>query len=337
MRACSRRAAAVLRGGVHDVSQPARPDGPIGAPSVDVHLNEPRTPKQGPSGRQGVGSPAGEPGGCGVTEAPDFGAGDGAAAGSVVGGRVQSGRADDHGGRRAPRGDRRSGAGVRACWTWRAAAGTPRSWRRGGSPRWSGLDFAPNLLQTGRRTGGGGGHRHHLRRGRRPGAAVRGRVVRHRSLGLRRPYSHPTRNGPPPSSSASASPGGTIALANWVPGSGGGGDVRGHVAPYSPPPPGLAPPWRWGTAEGAAELLGGGADVTVTPRSFLQRFPSPEAMIATFRESFGPASLTFEAAGPEREAELTAPSSAWCGASTARRTAPAPCRGTTPRWSPSGR
>ena len=52
-------------------------------------------------------------------------------------------------------------------------------------------------------------------------------------------------------------------------------------------------------------MPGGGADVTVTPRSFLQRFPSPEAMIATFRESFGPSAQTYEAAGPEREAELT--------------------------------
>ena len=99
-------------------------------------------------------------------------------------------------------------------------------------------------------------------------------------------------------------PGGTIALANWVPG--GMAEAMSTVtARYAPPPPGLAPPWPWATPEGAEALLGGGADVTVTPRSFLQRFLSPEAMIATFRESSGPASLTFEAAGPEREAELT--------------------------------
>jgi SAM-dependent methyltransferase len=99
-------------------------------------------------------------------------------------------------------------------------------------------------------------------------------------------------------------PGGTIALANWVPG--GAAEAFFVVtARYSPPPPGIAPPWRWGTAEGAAELLGAGADVTVTPRSFLQRFPSPEAMIAAFRESFGPSAQTYAAAGPEREAELT--------------------------------
>jgi SAM-dependent methyltransferase len=100
-------------------------------------------------------------------------------------------------------------------------------------------------------------------------------------------------------------PGGTIALANWVPG-GAAEAMFAVTSRYSPPPPGLAPPWRWGTPEGAAELLGGGADVTVAPRTFLQRFPSPEAMIATFRESFGPAASVFAAAGPEREGELTA-------------------------------
>jgi SAM-dependent methyltransferase len=99
-------------------------------------------------------------------------------------------------------------------------------------------------------------------------------------------------------------PGGTIALANWVPGAAAEAFFT-VTARYAPPPPGVPSPWRWGTADGAAELLGGGAEVTVTPRSFLQRFPSPEAAIATFRESFGPAALTFAAAGPDREAELT--------------------------------
>jgi SAM-dependent methyltransferase len=100
-------------------------------------------------------------------------------------------------------------------------------------------------------------------------------------------------------------PGGTIALANWVPGRAAEA-MFAVTARYTPPPPGLTPPWRWGTEDGAGALLGGGADVTVTPRTFLQRFPSPPAMIATFRESFGPAALTYAAAGPAREAELTA-------------------------------
>jgi SAM-dependent methyltransferase len=100
-------------------------------------------------------------------------------------------------------------------------------------------------------------------------------------------------------------PGGTIALANWVPGSSADAFFQA-TSRFAPPPPGLPSPWRWGTPEGAAALLGGGADVTVHPRSFLQRFPSPRAMVDTFRESFGPAKLTYQAAGPGREAEVDA-------------------------------
>ena len=61
-----------------------------------------------------------------------------------------------------------------------------------------------------------------------------------------------------------------------------------------------------GTQEGATALLGRGADVTVHPRSFLQRFPSPQAMVDTFRETFGPAKLIYQAAGPDRAAEVDA-------------------------------
>ncbi len=100
-------------------------------------------------------------------------------------------------------------------------------------------------------------------------------------------------------------PGGTIALANWVPGSSADAFFR-TTARFVPPTPGLASPWGWGTPEGATALLGRGADVTVHPRSFLQRFPSPQAMVDTFRETFGPAKLIYQAAGPDRAAEVDA-------------------------------
>src|SRR5262249_20885453 len=100
-------------------------------------------------------------------------------------------------------------------------------------------------------------------------------------------------------------PGGTIALANWVPGSSADAFFRA-TAPFAPPPPGLTPPWTCGTPEGARALLAGGADVAVPPRSFLQRFPSPEALVAIFRETFGPAKQTYAAAGPDRAAEVDA-------------------------------
>jgi len=100
-------------------------------------------------------------------------------------------------------------------------------------------------------------------------------------------------------------PGGVIALANWVPGSSAEAFFR-TTARFAPPPPGLTPPWRWGTEEGAESLLGAGADVAVHPRSFLQRFPSRQAMVDTFRETFGPAKQTYAAAGPGREGEVDA-------------------------------
>lgn len=100
-------------------------------------------------------------------------------------------------------------------------------------------------------------------------------------------------------------PGGTIALANWAPGSSADAFFR-TTARFVPPPPGLRSPWRWATPEGVAELLGRGADVAVHPRSFLQRFPSPQAMVDTFRETFGPAKLTYQAAGAGREGEVDA-------------------------------
>jgi SAM-dependent methyltransferase len=100
-------------------------------------------------------------------------------------------------------------------------------------------------------------------------------------------------------------PGGTIALANWVPGSAADAFFQA-TSRFAPPPPGLASPWRWGTEDGARELLGGGAQVAVHPRTFLQRFPSPQAMVDIFRETFGPARQTYAAAGPGREGEVDA-------------------------------
>src|SRR5215207_3872866 len=52
-------------------------------------------------------------------------------------------------------------------------------------------------------------------------------------------------------------PGGKIALASWAPDSY-VGDLFRTMGKYVPPPAGLKPPFRWGTEEGLAELLGGG-------------------------------------------------------------------------------
>jgi SAM-dependent methyltransferase len=99
-------------------------------------------------------------------------------------------------------------------------------------------------------------------------------------------------------------PGGTVAMANWIPGSMAPALFE-VTARFVPPPPGLPAPWRWGTEDGARELLGDRATVTVTPRTFYQRFPSAEAMTDLFKRHFGPSILTYRAIGPEREDELT--------------------------------
>lgn len=89
-------------------------------------------------------------------------------------------------------------------------------------------------------------------------------------------------------------PGGTIAMANWTP-TGFGGDTFKAMAAFAPPPPGLKPGVRWGTEAGAQELLGGAADVTVTPASFRQFFRSIDHMIEVFITWFGPAVRAYEA------------------------------------------
>lgn len=99
-------------------------------------------------------------------------------------------------------------------------------------------------------------------------------------------------------------PGGRIALANWVP------DSFAHrmfaaVVPFVPPPPGLQPPWRWGTAQGLAELLGDEADVRSQERTFHQRFLSAGHVLELFRRYFGPIVLAYEAVGDDGAAALT--------------------------------
>ena len=61
-------------------------------------------------------------------------------------------------------------------------------------------------------------------------------------------------------------PGGTIGLANWTP-EGFTGQSSAIRNRYAPPPPGLAPPGRWGTEDGVRALLGEGvADVRAERR-----------------------------------------------------------------------
>ena len=64
-----------------------------------------------------------------------------------------------------------------------------------------GADYVPALLERGRRPGGGRGLRHQVRRGRRRGAALRGRRVRRRHDDLRLDVRARTTRRRPPSCS----------------------------------------------------------------------------------------------------------------------------------------
>jgi SAM-dependent methyltransferase len=99
-------------------------------------------------------------------------------------------------------------------------------------------------------------------------------------------------------------PGGLIGLASWTP-AGFLGDVFRAQAAIVPPPAGVASPLRWGTEEGIAELLGDGVEsVEARRRTFTWRFADAAALVSTLRDWYGPTLKAFEAAGPEREAEL---------------------------------
>ncbi|MBA3528088.1 MAG: class I SAM-dependent methyltransferase [Propionibacteriaceae bacterium] len=88
-------------------------------------------------------------------------------------------------------------------------------------------------------------------------------------------------------------PGGKIGLVNWVP-DGYVGDLFRTMGKYVPPPPGLKPPFRWGTEEGLRELLGEGASSLQTRRrSFVWRFPSARHHVEFMREYYGPLSKAF--------------------------------------------
>ena len=90
-------------------------------------------------------------------------------------------------------------------------------------------------------------------------------------------------------------PGGTIAMANWVP-DGYIGELFKTIGGYVPPPPGLKPPFRWGTEEGLDELLDGGiGSLQSRRRTFVWRFPSVRHHVEYMREYYGPLNKAFGA------------------------------------------
>jgi SAM-dependent methyltransferase len=83
-------------------------------------------------------------------------------------------------------------------------------------------------------------------------------------------------------------PGGKIGMANFTPDSF-AGEVGKVTAKYlPPPPPGLKPPFLWGTEERLQELFGDGvSSLEVQRRSFVFRYPSPRFYIELSRVHVG--------------------------------------------------
>ncbi len=83
-------------------------------------------------------------------------------------------------------------------------------------------------------------------------------------------------------------PGGKIGLATPLP-VGWSGDFFRVNAKYSPPPPGVPSPLRWGTDEGLDELLGSGVrSIENEDRIALQYYRSVDHAVEVFTTYFGP-------------------------------------------------
>jgi SAM-dependent methyltransferase len=99
-------------------------------------------------------------------------------------------------------------------------------------------------------------------------------------------------------------PGGTVALASWVP-DGYIGELFKTIGKYVPPPPGLKPPFRWGTEEGLDELLNSGiGSLQTRRRTHVWRFPSARHHVGYMREYYGPLSKAFGALDEEGQKSL---------------------------------
>jgi SAM-dependent methyltransferase len=99
-------------------------------------------------------------------------------------------------------------------------------------------------------------------------------------------------------------PGGTIGMVNWVPDSY-IGELFKTIGKYVPPPPGVKPPFRWGTEEGLDELLDGGiGSLQTRRRTLVWRFPSARHHVEFMREYYGPLNKAFGALDEEGQNAL---------------------------------
>ena len=98
--------------------------------------------------------------------------------------------------------------------------------------------------------------------------------------------------------------GGKIGLASWTP-DGFTGNMLKTVGKHVPPPPGVKPPFLWGTEARLRELLGGGvSSLETTRRIYNFRYPSTGHYVGWFREYYGPTVRAFAALDPEGQEAL---------------------------------
>ncbi|WCB94251.1 hypothetical protein DSM104299_02981 [Baekduia alba] len=100
-----------------------------------------------------------------------------------------------------------------------------------------------------------------------------------------------------------ARPGGTIAMANWVP-EGWVGQFFVTMLPFMPPPPpGFQPPLLWGVEEHVRELFGDRVSSLTFTRGVqvVDTFATPAALVAFYRENFGPTIMTYRSLGDDAE------------------------------------
>jgi SAM-dependent methyltransferase len=89
--------------------------------------------------------------------------------------------------------------------------------------------------------------------------------------------------------------GGLIGMANWTP-TGFVGEMLKTVGGHVPPPPGAKPPPLWGTAQYVRDLFGSQvADVSCVTRAVTERFPSSSFFADFFVTQYGPTLKASEA------------------------------------------
>ena len=100
-------------------------------------------------------------------------------------------------------------------------------------------------------------------------------------------------------------PGGRIAMANWTP-EGFVGQMFKISGKYVPPPANMPPPVKWGDEETVRERLRDGvADLQLTRRLCLFKYPFPPAeVVEFFRTYYGPTQRAFDALDFNGQADL---------------------------------